>query len=115
VADTCDGGFGDEVEDFVRSFEESLQQGSPVRFATFLRIHHVNKLLGGPLKVLQLLLVLLQLLLLLLHFFAQRLDLLKAIIELLFSVGDNLLQPLDIICTAIHHILHVSKQLFFIC
>jgi hypothetical protein len=45
VADTCDGGFGDEVEDFLRSFEESLQQGSPVRFAAFLRIHYVNKLL----------------------------------------------------------------------
>jgi hypothetical protein len=25
------------------------------------------------------------------------------------------LQPLDVICTAIQHILHVSKQLFFIC
>jgi hypothetical protein len=44
VADTCDGGFGDEVEDFLRSFKESLQQGSPIRFAAFLRIHHINKL-----------------------------------------------------------------------
>jgi hypothetical protein len=51
----------------------------------------------------------------LLLFFAQHLDLLKAVDELLFSVSDHLLQPLDIICTAIQHILHVSKQLFFIC
>jgi hypothetical protein len=108
VADTCDGGFDDEVEDFLRSFEESLQQGSPDRFAAFLRIHHVNKLLGGPLKVLQLLL-------LLLLFFAKPLDLLKAVDKQLFSVDDNLLQPLHIICTAIQHILHVSKQLFFMC
>jgi hypothetical protein len=41
MADTSDGGFGDEVEDFLRSFEESLKQGSPVRFAAFLRIYHV--------------------------------------------------------------------------
>jgi membrane-anchored protein YejM (alkaline phosphatase superfamily) len=33
----------------------------------------------------------------------------------LFSVSDNLLQHLDVICTVIQHILHVSKQLFFIC
>jgi hypothetical protein len=33
----------------------------------------------------------------------------------LFGVGDHLLQPLDVICAAIQHILHVSKQLFFIC
>jgi hypothetical protein len=65
--------------------------------------------LGGPLEVLQLLLALLQLLLLLLLFFAQRLDLLKASDELLFSIGDHLLQPLDVICTTIQHILHVSK------
>jgi hypothetical protein len=91
VAATCDGGFGDETEDFLRSFEESLQQGSPVCFAAFLWIHHVNKLLGGSLKVLQLLLALLQLLLSLLLLFAQRLDLLKAVDELLFSVGDHLL------------------------
>jgi hypothetical protein len=38
----------------------------------------------------------------------------KAVGELLFSIGDYLLQPLDVICTAIQHILHVSKQLFFI-
>jgi hypothetical protein len=40
--------------------------------------------LGSPLKVLQLLLALLL-------FFAQRLDLLKAVDELLFGVGDHLL------------------------
>jgi hypothetical protein len=40
---------------------------------------------------------------------AQRLDLLKAADELLFGVGDDLLQPLDVICTEIQHILHVSK------
>jgi hypothetical protein len=33
----------------------------------------------------------------------------------LFSIGDHLLQRLDIIYTVIQHILHVSKQLFFIC
>jgi hypothetical protein len=101
VDDTCDGDFGDETEDFLRSSEESLQQGLLICFAAFLRIHHVNKLLGGPLRVLQLLLVLLQLLLSLLLFFAQRLDLLKAVDELLFSVDDHLLQPFDIICVAI--------------
>jgi hypothetical protein len=71
-------------------------------------VHNVHKLLGGSPEVLQLLLPLLLL-------FAQHLDLLKAAGELLFSVGDDLLQPLDIICMAIQHILHVSKQLFFIC
>jgi hypothetical protein len=40
---------------------------------------------------------------------AQHLDLLKAVGELFFSVGDYLLQPLYIICTAIQHVLHVSK------
>jgi hypothetical protein len=33
----------------------------------------------------------------------------------LFGVGEDLLQPLDVICTAIQHIFHVSKQHFFIC
>jgi hypothetical protein len=55
----------------------------------------------------------LQLLLLPLILLAQRLDLLKAVDELLFSVADHLLQPLDIICTVIQQVLHVSKQLFF--
>jgi hypothetical protein len=73
-----------------------------------LWVHHVHKLLGGPPEVLQLLLPLLFLL-------AQHLDLLKAIGELLFSVGDYLLQLLNIICTVIQHILYVSKQLFFKC
>jgi hypothetical protein len=108
MADTRDGGFGEEIEDFLRRSKESLQQGPPVYFAAFLWVHHVNKLLGGSLEVLQLFLSLL-------FFFAQRLDLLKAVDELLFSIGDHLLQPLDIICTAIQHIFHVSKQLFFIC
>jgi hypothetical protein len=40
---------------------------------------------------------------------------LKAVGELLFSVGDHLLHPLDVICTAIQHILYISMQLFFIC
>jgi hypothetical protein len=64
--------------------------------------------LGGPLEVLQLFLPQLVLL-------AQRLDLLKAADELLFGVGDDLLQPLDVICMAIQHTLHVNKQLFLIC
>jgi hypothetical protein len=71
MADTRDGGFGEEIEDLLRRFEESLQQGPPICFTAFLWVHHVNKLLGGSLEVLQLLL-------LLLLFFAQRLDLLKA-------------------------------------
>jgi hypothetical protein len=33
----------------------------------------------------------------------------------LFSVDDDLLQFLNVICAVIQHILHVSKQLFFIC
>jgi hypothetical protein len=73
-----------------------------------LWVHHDHKLLGGSLEVLQLLLSLLLL-------FAQRLDLLEAAGELLFDVGNHLLQPLDIICAVIPHILHISKQLFFIC
>jgi hypothetical protein len=68
----------------------------------------VHKHLGGSPEVLQLLLPLLLL-------FAQRLDLLKAADELLFGVGNDLLQPLDVIYTVIQHILHVSEQLFFIC
>jgi hypothetical protein len=67
-----------------------------------LWVHHIHKLLGGSLEVLQFLLSLLLL-------FAQRLDLLKAVGELLFSIGDHLLQPLDVICMVIQHILHVSK------
>jgi hypothetical protein len=67
-----------------------------------LWVHHVHKLLGGSPEVPQLLLPLLLLL-------AQRLDLLKAIGELLFSVSDYLLQLLDVICMVIQHILHISK------
>jgi hypothetical protein len=62
----------------------------------------VHKHLGGSPEVLQLLLPLLLL-------FAQRLDLLKAADELLFGVGNDLLQPLDVIYTVIQHILHISK------
>jgi hypothetical protein len=56
----------------------------------------------------------LQLFPLLLILLAQRFDLLKAVDELSFSIADHLLQPFDIICTAIRHILHVSKQLLFL-
>jgi hypothetical protein len=41
--------------------------------------------------------------------FTRRLDLLKAIDELLLSIGDHLLQLFDVICVTIQHILHVSK------
>jgi hypothetical protein len=44
-----------------------------------------------------------------LEFFAQRLNSLKAVDELLLSVADHLLQLLDVICTAIEQVLHVSK------
>jgi hypothetical protein len=108
VADTRDQGFYEELGDHLRCSEKSLQQGPLSCFAFFWWIHHVHKLLGSSPKVLQLLLPPLLLL-------AQRLDLLKAVGELLFSIGDYLLQPLDVICMAIQHILHVSKQLFFIC
>jgi hypothetical protein len=108
MADTRYRGFYEELDDLLRCSEKSLQQGPLACFAFFWRIHHVHKLLGGSHEVLQLLL-------LLLHLLTQRLDLLKAVGELLFSVGDYLLQPLDVICMAIRHILHVSKQLFFIC
>jgi hypothetical protein len=108
VADTRDRGFGEEIDDLLRRSEKSLQQGMITCFAIFLWVHHVHKLLGGSPEVLQLLLPLLLLL-------TQRLDLLKSIGELLFSVGDYLLQLVNVICTAIQHILHVSKQLFFIC
>jgi hypothetical protein len=108
VANTRDRGFGEETDDLLRRSEKSLQQGPLICFTAFLWVHHVHKRLGGSLEVLQLLLSLLLL-------FVQRLDLLKAAGELLFGVGDHLLQPLDVICAAIQHILHVSKQLFFIC
>jgi hypothetical protein len=106
VAETRDGGFSEETEDLLWRSEKSLQQGPLVCFTVFLWVHHVHKLLGSSLEVLQLLLPLLLL-------FAQCLNLLKAVGELLFGVGDHLLQPLDVICAVIQHILHVSKQLFF--
>jgi hypothetical protein len=85
MADTRDGGFSEETEDLLRRSEKSLQQGPLVCFAAFLWVHHVHKLLSGSLEVLQLLLSLLLL-------FAQRLDLLKAVGELLFNISDYLLQ-----------------------
>jgi hypothetical protein len=51
MADTCDGGFGELTEDFLRRSEESLQQGPPICFTAFSWVHHVNKLLGGSLEV----------------------------------------------------------------
>jgi hypothetical protein len=57
-------------------------------------IHHIHKLLGSPPEVLQIFLPPLLLL-------AHRLDLPKAVGELFFSVDNYLLQPLDVICTAI--------------
>jgi hypothetical protein len=108
VADTRDWGFSEELDNLLWRSEKLLQQGPLACFAVFLWVHNFHKLLGGSPEVLQPLLPLLLLL-------AQRLDLLKVIGELLFSVGDYLLQLLDIICTVIQHILHVSKQLFFIC
>jgi hypothetical protein len=108
VADTRDWGFCEELDDLLWHPEKSLQQGPLAYFTFFWWIHHVHQLLGGFSEVLQLLLPPLLLL-------AQRLDLPKAVGELFFSVGDYLLQPLDVICTAIQHIPHVSKQLFFIC
>jgi hypothetical protein len=108
VADTHDRGFSEEIDDLLRCSEKSLQQGRLACFTVFLWVHHVHKLLGGSPEVLQLLLPLLLL-------FAQRLDLLKTAGELLFGVGDHLLQPLDVNCVVIQHILHVGKQLFFIC
>jgi hypothetical protein len=73
-----------------------LQQGPLACFAFFWWIHQVHKHLGGSPEVLQL-------------------DMLKVVGELLFSISDYLLQPLNVISMAIQHILHVSKQLFFIC
>jgi hypothetical protein len=50
----------------------------------------------------------------LLLLFTQRLDLLKAADELLFGVGDHLLQPLNVICAVIQHILHVSSSSLYV-
>jgi hypothetical protein len=107
MADPCDRGFREELDDSFRRPTKSLQQGPLVCFAFFYCIHHIHKHLGGFPKNLQLLLPPPLLL-------AQRLDLLKAVGELFFSIGDYLLQPLDVICMVIQHILHVSKQLFFV-
>jgi hypothetical protein len=102
VADTRDWSFCEELDDLLWRPEKSLQQGPLAYFAFFWCIHHVHQLLGGSSEVLQLLLPPLLLL-------AQCLDLPKVVGELFFSVGDYLLQPLDVICTVIQHILHVSK------
>jgi hypothetical protein len=101
MADACDRGFREELDDFFRHPTKSLQQGLLVCFASFWWIHHIHKRLGGFPESLQLLPPPLLL--------TQRLDLSKAVGELFFSISDYLLQPLDIICTAIQHILHVSK------
>jgi hypothetical protein len=108
VADTHGRGFGAELDDLLWCSVKLLQQGLLACFTIFLWVHNVHKLLGRSPEVLQLLLPLLLLL-------AQRPDLPKAIGELLFSVDNYLLQLLDVISTAIQHILHVSKELFFIC
>jgi hypothetical protein len=107
MADACNRGFREELDDSFRHPMKSLQKGPLVCFASFCWIHHIHKCLGGFPENLQLLLPLPLLL-------AQRLDLPKAVGELFFSISDYLLQPLNVICMAIHHILHVSKQLFFV-
>jgi hypothetical protein len=92
-------------------------RGRGFRLAFFQWIHHVHQPLGGSSKVHQLLggsPKVFQLLLTPLILLAQRLDLLKAVDELSLGVADPLLQPLDVICTGIQQVLHVSKQLFFI-
>jgi hypothetical protein len=90
----------------LRTFCEALRsrssRGSPVCCAVFQRIHHFNQLSDGHPQVLQLFLALFLL-------FAQRLDLLKATGELLLSIGDHVLQLLDVICTTMQLILHISK------
>jgi hypothetical protein len=107
MADTRKRGLHEELDDSFWHSEKSLQQGLLACFTFFWWIHHIYERLGGPPENLQFLFPPPLLL-------AQRLDLLKAVSELLFSIGDHLLQPLDVICIAIQHILHVSKQLFFI-
>jgi hypothetical protein len=94
MADIRDRGFREELDDSFRRSEKSLQQGLLACFAFFWWIHHINERLGGSPENLQFLFPPPLLL-------AQRLNLLKAVGELLFSIGDHLLQPLDIICTAI--------------
>jgi hypothetical protein len=106
VADACDRSLGEEFEYFLRGFAEPLQQGPRVCFTFNQWIHHVHQLLGGPPEVFELSLSLLFLL-------AQRLDSLKAVDELSLSIADHLLQPLDVIYTAIEQVLHISKKLFF--
>jgi hypothetical protein len=107
MADTGDRGLRKELDDSFRRPAKSFQQGLVVCFALFCWIHHVHERLGSFLEDLQFLLLPPFLL-------TQRLDSPKAVGELFFSFGDYLLQPLDVICTAIQHILHVSKQLFFV-
>jgi hypothetical protein len=107
MADACDRGFREELDDSLRRPTKSLQQWLLICFAFLCWIHHIHERLGGFPKNLQFLLPLPLLL-------AQRLDLPKAVGELFFSIGDYLLQPLDVIYMAIQHILHVSKQLFFV-
>jgi hypothetical protein len=106
MADTSDRGFRKELDYFFQRPEKPLQQGPLTCFAFFWWIYHIHERLGGSPKILQFLCPPPFLL-------TQRLDLLKAVGELLFSVINHLLQPLDIICTVIQHVLHISKQLFF--
>jgi hypothetical protein len=107
MADACDRGLRKELDDSFRCSAKSFQQGMLVCFALFCWSHHIHERLGGFPENLQFFLPPPLLL-------AQRLDLPKTVGELFFSIGDCLLQPLDVICTAIQHILHVSKQLFFV-
>jgi hypothetical protein len=107
MADTGDWGFREELEDPLWRPAKLLQQGLLVHFSFFCWVNHVHEFLGGFFEYLQFLLPPS-------FFLAQRLDLLKAVGELLLSVIDDLLQPLNIICTVIQYILHVSKQLFFV-
>jgi hypothetical protein len=102
MAGACDGGLRKEIHDSFGRPAKSIQQGLLVCFSPFCWIHHIHERLGGFPKNFQFLLPPSFLL-------AQRLDLSKAVGELFFSIGDYLLQPLDVICTAIQHILHVSK------
>jgi hypothetical protein len=50
MADTRDRGFCEELDDLLRRSEKSLQQGPLACFAFFWWMHHVHKLLGGPLS-----------------------------------------------------------------
>jgi hypothetical protein len=101
------GGLGDEVQDSLWRSTKTIYQWGLALGVVLPWVHHLNKLLSCRLQLLQLFLAFLLL-------FAQSLDLLEAVDELLLRIGNHLLQPLDFICAAIEHVLQVSKQLFFI-